>query len=104
MKDLRVMTQSDPVAASQSEPSDSTAENERPQRKGWRQFDRPLLIICTLFFVTGVIGLPLLWLSHCFSSATKVILSIVVTIYTAMLIAGVYLICAWAYQRIVESL
>ena len=78
------------------------------EKKHWshalRSIDKWWTILLLLFGVTGVIGLPVLWMSRSFGPGMKWVLSIVVTIYTALLCWGVYLICAMAYENIRQAL
>lgn len=66
--------------------------------------DRPWVVLSLLFFVMAILGLPLLWKSRAFSLASKVLLSIIVTLYTLALFAGVGAICVWAYRRVVDAM
>ncbi|XZE22518.1 hypothetical protein SH449x_002448 [Pirellulaceae bacterium SH449] len=63
-----------------------------------------LLILAMLFFVTGFLGLPVLWISKSFSLTEKLIWSIVNTIYTCALIAGTIAICVWALRPLFSTL
>ena len=56
------------------------------------------LILAILFFVTGFLGLPVLWLSKSFSLTEKIVWSILNIIYTCALIAGTVAICVWALR------
>ncbi len=58
-----------------------------------------LLVLATLFCVTGALGLPLLWISPAFSRIHKVIWSIIVMAYTCALIGGTWAIVVWAYRQ-----
>lgn len=60
----------------------------------------PWVMLGLLFLVTGALGIPLLWISRAFSTWTKVLLTVVVTVYTALLIWGVWLVMVWAYYRV----
>jgi ribosomal protein L40E len=66
--------------------------------------DRPWFILCLLFFVTAILGVPLLWISRGFSLAWKIVLSVVVTLYTALLLWGFWWIMDWSLSRIMDSL
>jgi hypothetical protein len=66
--------------------------------------DRPIVILGLLFGVMAVLGIPLLWQSRAFGRPLKIVLSVVVTLYTAALIYGVGLICVWSYNNVVEAL
>lgn len=57
-----------------------------------------IVILAMLFFVTGFLGLPVLWLSKSFSLTEKLVWSIVNTVYTCALIAGTVAICIWALR------
>ena len=61
-------------------------------------------LLGTLFFVTAVLGLPLLWKSRAFSPWAKWLLSLVVIAYTGLLFWLVGLVMQWSYHRVVESL
>lgn len=63
-----------------------------------------LLILAMLFFVTGFLGLPVLWISKSFSLTEKLIWSVVNTIYTCALIAGTVAICVWALRPLFSVL
>ena len=60
--------------------------------------DQRLPILVLLFGVMGVLGLPLLWISPAFRRRTKVILSVVVVIYTGLLATGAWLAGRAAWQ------
>ncbi len=47
---------------------------------------RPVIVVLLLFFVLGPFGLPLLYKSPKFSKASKIMLTIVIVIYTSYLI------------------
>ncbi len=57
-------------------------------------------ILALLFLVTGLFGIPLLWMSDSFSRTEKIAWSIVVTLYTLMLIGAIIAICWWAYLQV----
>ncbi|TWU40833.1 hypothetical protein [Novipirellula artificiosorum] len=57
-------------------------------------------VFAMLFLVTGVLGIPLLWMNKKFSNPERYFWSILVTLYTAALIYGAYLVCMWSYHRI----
>jgi hypothetical protein len=58
------------------------------------------LVLGLLFLVTAALGLPILWKSRGFSLAAKVVLSLVVTAYTALLLWGFWLLMCWCIGRI----
>ncbi len=85
-----------PPVASRSAPGDKG-------RFDWLLNNKPALL-GMLFFVTAALGLPFLWKSKKFSSTEKTIWSIVVSIYTIVIL---WIFCAimwWSYSRISESL
>ncbi len=61
-------------------------------------------ILSLLFFVTAALGLPLLWISPAFTRSEKWLWSVVITVYTIILIAITALIVWWSYNRIAELL
>jgi heme/copper-type cytochrome/quinol oxidase subunit 4 len=74
---------------------------DNPKRTEFQELvsSRPYVLII-LFAVTGVLGLPLLFMSPAFSRSGKVFWAIVVTVYTALLIWVTVVICLWAYHEI----
>jgi hypothetical protein len=63
---------------------------------------RPISVILLLFFVLGPFGLPLLYKSPKFSKTLKIILTIVVIIYTSYLVFASLEIGKELYRRIGE--
>lgn len=57
-------------------------------------------VLAVLFLATGALGIPLLWMNERFSKGERVFWSIVVTIYTVILVAIVCWICIWSFRRI----
>ena len=83
-------------------PSDGSPP--RPERSAAAKIlDNPWIVLALLFFVTAALGLPLLWISRAFSAPMKILLSIVVMLYTLLLLAVFWLIMAWCYGRITEA-
>ena len=66
--------------------------------------NNPLLLLSLLFLVTGFLGIPLIFYSTRMSMWQKLVLSLVVTVYTCVLIWGTYAIVMWSWGRIAESL
>ena len=63
---------------------------------------RPVIVVLLLFFVLGPFGLPLLYKSPKFSKKLRIILTIVVIIYTSYLIFASLEIGRELYIRIGE--
>jgi hypothetical protein len=63
---------------------------------------RPISVVLLLFFVLGPFGLPLLYKSPKFSKTLKIILTIVVIIYTSYLIFASLEIGRELYRRMGE--
>lgn len=61
-------------------------------------------ILALLFLVTGFFGIPLLWMSDSFSRTEKIVWSIVVTVYTLILIGATVAICWWGYAQVNQLL
>jgi hypothetical protein len=71
------------------------------QQTGWREFvDNPWLLIILLFFVTAALGLPFLWISRGFSAPWKIVLTIAVLLWTAMVFWVFFLIMAWCWSQL----
>ena len=62
--------------------------------------DNPIAVLALLFLVTGFLGLPVLWISRGFTTTMKVVLSIVVTIYTLLLIGCTVGVLWWAWSKV----
>jgi hypothetical protein len=62
------------------------------------------LLIAVLFLVTAALGLPLLWISRGFSLTAKIVLTILVLIWTALVLWAFYAVMAWCLPRIWESI
>ena len=63
---------------------------------------RPMSVVLLLFFVLGPFGLPLLYKSPAFSKTLKIILTIIVIIYTSYLIFASLEIARLLYSRMGE--
>ncbi len=63
---------------------------------------RPISVILLLFFVLGPFGLPLLYKSPAFGKTLKIILTIVVIMYTSYLIFASLEIARQLYSRMGE--
>lgn len=60
---------------------------ESTVRQKW--YYRPLWVLILLFLVLGPLGLPYLWRSEGFSRRSKIILTVLVLAYTALLVEEV---------------
>ena len=76
--------ESTPVTEIPLTPSHGTnAQRTSRPRSEWEQLvSNRKVILAMLFFVTGALGLPLLWLSPAFNATEKVIWSLVNLVYT----------------------
>jgi hypothetical protein len=63
---------------------------------------KPISVVLLLFFVLGPFGLPLLYKSPKFSKISKIILTIIVLIYTSYLIFASLEIGRELYRRMGE--
>ena len=78
---------------------------EAPRPQPWRDvIDNPWLMIAMLFLVTAALGLPFLWISRGFSTAGKILLTIAVLAWTALVLWLFWLVMVWSYTRIVNAL
>ncbi len=66
--------------------------------------DNRLAMFGMLFCVTGFLGIPFLWMSQRFSHMEKVVWSVVVTVYTLILLGLTAAVCWWSYSQISHSL
>ena len=62
------------------------------------------LMLLMLFGVTAALGLPILWLSKAFSRNEKIVWSIIVSVYTVIILWIFFQIMSWSYGRISHSL
>ena len=69
-----------------------------------RLIDNRWFIIALLFGATGVLGIPVLFMSRAFSAPAKWGLAIAATLYTLLLVWIVWLILVWSYGRIADAL
>lgn len=83
--------------------SSSTQTPHSAASSGRSLADNPWLLLACLFCVTGALGIPLLWIGRAFSTPIKVLLSIVVILYTALVLWLFWLVMLWCYHRIVDS-
>ncbi len=84
-----------------------SADGDQPERIGDRiakALDNPWVVVGLLFLVFAVLGIPLIWISKAFPTWGKIVLTIAVTLYTALLLWGFYLVMAWSYHRIIDSM
>jgi hypothetical protein len=82
------------------------ADDAEATRKGasWQEIaDNRWALLGTLFFVMAILGIPLLWKSRSFSPLAKVVLTIAVVAWTALLFCGFWLVMLWSYNRIVAA-
>ncbi len=79
------------------------ARDKMPEEEGKiKWYLRPISVVLLLFFVLGPFGLPLLYKSPKFSRTLKIILSVVVIVYTAYLIFASLEIGRELYRRMEE--
>jgi hypothetical protein len=89
-------------------PVDASIEDPpatQPAPPPWRAaIDNPWAMLGMLFFVTAALGLPFLWMSRGFSTASKALLSIVVIAYTVLILWLFWLIMVWCWTRISDAM
>ena len=78
---------------------------DKEERIKW--YLRPIVVILLLFFVLGPFGLPLLYKSPKFNRKLKIILTVIVILYTTYLIVvsveiGIKLLQMGEYQGILK--
>ncbi|MDX1945182.1 MAG: hypothetical protein SFU86_07230 [Pirellulaceae bacterium] len=82
--------------------SAETAASESPL---WRRaMDNPWVMLTMLFFVTAALGLPFLWMSRGFSTVGKLVATILVLAWTALILWLFWLVMVWCFTRIWDSL
>ncbi len=65
-----------------------------------RLIDNPWVILGLLFGVALVLGLPFLWKSRGFSTLGKIVLTVIVTLYTILFFWLFWQIVLWCWGRI----
>jgi hypothetical protein len=63
---------------------------------------KPVSVVVLLFFVLGPFGLPLLYKSPKFGKASKIVLTVVVMVYTAYLVFASLEIAKELYMKMEE--
>jgi hypothetical protein len=67
----------------------------------WRKaLDNPWLMLAMLFLVTAALGLPFLWMSRGFTTFWKVVVTIAVLLWTALILWLFWLVMAWTVPTI----
>ncbi len=72
------------------------------EKKEAKWYLNPISVVLLLFFVLGPFALPLLYRSPRFSKRWKIVLTIVVIIYTSWLIFASFKIVRELYMRLQE--
>ena len=63
-------------------------------------YHRPWAVLLLLFLVLGPLGLPLLWRSPSFSRGWKIVLTVVMIVYTALLIDSMVAAVRMAMEQV----
>jgi hypothetical protein len=79
----------------------ATAQQDSQMR---RALDNPWLMLGMLFGVTLFLGLPFLWISRGFSPLGKVVVTLLVLVWTVIVFACFFAVLVWCWQRISGSL
>ena len=66
--------------------------------------DNPWVLLGLLFLVTAALGIPVLWVSRAFSTPVKILLTIVVSVYTILILWLFWIVMAWCWPSVVEVL
>ena len=61
---------------------------------------RPWAVVLLLFLVLGPLGLPLLWRSPSFTRGWKIVLTVVMVVYTVLLIDSVVVATRLAMEQL----
>jgi len=90
--------QEEPVNAEVVDLPGGAVESKPPW---WRDIvDNQWLMIAMLFLVTAALGLPLLWISRGFSTWAKIVLTMAVLAWTALVFWVFFLIMAWSWSQL----
>lgn len=85
-------------------PQPIAPDSSPPKSAARRAIDNPWLILAMLFGVTLFLGLPLLWVSRGFSTAGKIVVTILVLIWTVIVFVAFFAVLWWCWQRIAEAI
>jgi hypothetical protein len=89
----------------ESSDASATQSHSATAPQSWREaIDNPWLMVVMLFLVTAALGLPFLWMSRGFSTLGKIVLTIAVLAWTALVFWLFWLVMVWSYTRIVNAL
>lgn len=69
-----------------------------------RALDNPWLMLLMLFGVTLFLGLPFLWISRGFSTTGKIVVTLLVLVWTVIVFACFFAVVWWCWQRISGAL
>ena len=87
-----------------AEIEEAVAQTRPPATGGLRELvDNRWLVLGLLFFVTAALGLPVLWASRGFSFAGKVVVTLAVLVWTALVLWVFGLIMIWCYGQILQA-
>ncbi len=76
-----------PIEPPKVVPTASEPANRRSSLSGLHRFaENKFAVLALLFFVTAVLGIPLLWISSKFTNRERWFWAIVITLYTAVLV------------------
>ena len=88
----------------QSPPADQPTPAAEISPAWRRALDNPWLMLVMLFFVTAALGLPFLWMSRGFSTLSKIVLTIVILAWTALILWLFWLVILWSWTRVSDAL
>ncbi len=77
--------------------------NAKPASQWEQLLGSRTMILVLLFGATGILGLPVLWMSRAFTTNEKILWSIVNSLYTLVLIAIAVGVCYWCYLQLQAS-
>src|SRR5688572_1722586 len=84
-------------------PADQATQADPPLKSSLQSLrelaDNRWIVIGTLFLVTAAFGLPVLWVSRGFSTTSKVVLSIVVCLYTVLILWAFWIFMAFMWKN-----
>ncbi len=96
------------VVAEPAEPAEpaESAESATPRigDRVQKLLENPWAITASLFLVFAICGVPLIWVTKAYPTWVKILLTILVTLYTVLLLWGFWLLMMWSYHRITNAL
>lgn len=81
-------------------PPTIASASEKENRASRGMIDNPYAVLAAVFFAMMFLGIPLIWACRAWSPATKVFLTIMTLLYSALIFWLFWLAMSWSWNRI----